>query len=183
LSSVEPHRARASGLASPTLLPASTAPNRGMAPAANNRASARLVLPVPPGPTIAIALVPWAVPSISLSSSLPVSLFGRPCAESGGSTYVCGDARSLNAETLIAKHRAVMLRPDRSLSKRPQSLHERAETCFAFFLAISGNRPALCHLRAAWPGRGGNEGASNPSNGSRQASISSRRRYQRRSDG
>ncbi|MGQ3144723.1 hypothetical protein, partial [Rhizobium oryzihabitans] len=40
-------------------------------------ASARLVLPVPAGPTIAMALVPWIVPSMSLSSCLPIFLAGK----------------------------------------------------------------------------------------------------------
>src|ERR1051325_2360028 len=71
LSSVEPPRARASGLESPTLEPSATEPCRPIAPAAKRRASARLVLPAPPGPTSAIVLVPAALVGMFVSL--------RPC--------------------------------------------------------------------------------------------------------
>src|SRR3954468_8479331 len=69
LISVDPPRARASGLASPTLEPSATEPCRPIAPAAKRRASARLVLPAPPGPTSAMVLVPAALVGIFFSSS------------------------------------------------------------------------------------------------------------------
>src|SRR3569623_193145 len=68
LSSVEPALARASALPSPTLVPASTDPWRSIAPAAKRRASARLVLPAPPGPTSALARVPSDLPGMIVSS-------------------------------------------------------------------------------------------------------------------
>ena len=58
LSSVDPPRARASGLKSPTLLFAAVSPCRSIVPLANSIASARQVLPAPAGPTSAMALVP-----------------------------------------------------------------------------------------------------------------------------
>src|ERR1041384_7595015 len=67
LSSVEPPRARASGLESPMLVLSATLPCRPVAPAAKRRASARLVLPAPPGPTSAIFLVPGALVGILVS--------------------------------------------------------------------------------------------------------------------
>ena len=59
--------ARASGLASPTVLPAATLPCRPIAPAANSRLSARLVFPAPPGPTIATNRVPALFSGMLLS--------------------------------------------------------------------------------------------------------------------
>src|SRR5919112_2326959 len=68
LSSVEPPRCRLSGLESPMLEPLAVDPNRSLAPAANNIASARLVFPAPAGPTSAITRVPFAdFPAMRLS--------------------------------------------------------------------------------------------------------------------
>src|SRR3954447_7355891 len=58
LSSVRAPRCRLSGLESPMLEPLAVDPNRSVAPAANNIASARLVFPAPAGPTSAITRVP-----------------------------------------------------------------------------------------------------------------------------
>src|SRR6476661_3899247 len=50
------------------LEPLAVDPNRSVAPAANNIASARLVFPAPAGPTSAITRVPWdGCPAMRLS--------------------------------------------------------------------------------------------------------------------
>src|SRR5690606_34690850 len=85
--SVDAPRARASGLASPTLLPLATLPWRWMAPVANNNASARLVFPAPAGPTSATALGPFLVPFMT------ILLLGRRAAWALSETAILGVAR------------------------------------------------------------------------------------------
>src|SRR5690606_16217473 len=53
------------------LVPSATDPWRVVAPAAKRRASARLVLPAPPGPTSAMVLVPAALPGMIVSFVRP----------------------------------------------------------------------------------------------------------------
>src|ERR1700751_925163 len=68
---------RASGLASPTEVPASTLPERGMAPVRANIASSRVVLPLWKGPTSAMHRGPRGLLT-SCPISPPPSCGARP---------------------------------------------------------------------------------------------------------
>jgi hypothetical protein len=95
LSSVEPPRARASGLQSPTLVPFTVLPCRSIAPLAWSIASARQVLPAPAGPISAMALVPLTTLCMRVSLSHRGAEQGRgtkgtaPLRATRGTTSLC----------------------------------------------------------------------------------------------